>query len=459
MHHDWTPPFRFRTPTGWPTPSDEWIELHQGADPVAGWTPAPGVPAAPDGWAFWRTDPSAFRDYLPPAARRLRIVLAAALAVAVVAFVAVLILVAVDGPAVLGLVPLVAGVAVLTVAAVRLADLRSSTAGLIRDDAARWRRTELPARARAARPELDDAAAVSAWEAGAWGLATAWPFVPASSASEAGVAPWPGAVHRPPVAPESFRRTARRAVGLTAGTAAFLLVIGATAAVAPVVSAFQDRPGQTLATGLQDDDADPSDGPAAPWVSDDGTITASAVEDDLTWEATCGTGDSDASCWAWTIEGQCDGPAEVRIGFSDTQTGEDVRQRIRTVELTSGTPLVLLETGDEEWSSVLQIACTADADPVLDVETTPLDSDEEEADGSWPDGCVDVGCAGWELTSANDCGSATVQFAVDEEVGDLPDPHDLVVTTAMEAGEPLDVWAGGGWSSDSDAELVAVTCH
>ncbi|MBK0296774.1 hypothetical protein IAE22_33165, partial [Bacillus sp. S34] len=64
------------------------------------------------------------------------------------------------------------GLAVFVVSSSRLADLASRTAASIRDDAAAWRRTELPARARVAYPELDDDRAVAAWEAAAWGTET-----------------------------------------------------------------------------------------------------------------------------------------------------------------------------------------------------------------------------------------------------------------------------------------------
>jgi len=398
---------------------------------------------------------------MPPLARRLRVAQWIGLVVSLVALAVVLVVGAVGGPAVFGLAPLVAGLAVFVVSSSRQADLASRTAASIRDDAAAWRRTELPARARTAYPELDDDRAVAAWEAAAWGTETVRPFAAAAAAH----------AHAP----------AHRAVmGITAGAAAFALVLGASAALAPVVRTVQESSaGSTLAHGWQDgtgpddsapddsapDDTTPgdtgSDGAApdeAPWTSDDGTITASFISDDDTWQATCGAIDFTDGCWAFRIEGECDGPAVVTVGFSATEGGDDVRTDTRTVLLTSGTPLVLTEQGAEDWGGIRDITCFAAPKSPVALTRTELDSDDEDADGSWPDGCVDWGCAGWEITPAADCPSATVQFSVDEEAADLPDPHDLVVTTALHAGQPVDVWAAGAWSSDDDATLAQVTC-
>jgi hypothetical protein len=398
------------------------------------------------------------------------------LVVAVLSFVAVVVIGAVGGPAALVLAPLVAGIAVLVVASSRLTDLAARTAASIRDDAAVWRRSELPARARAAFPDLDGPDAVAAWEASAWGVAVAHPFTtePTDATVPTDLTVPTDPRPRAALAPASLRRANHAAFGLTAGAAAFLLVVGASAAVAPVVRALQDGAGSTLALGLQDDGTgtgtgDPS-GPTAPatpdgsedapWTSDDGTITASFITDDDTWQATCGTVDfADAdSCSAWQFAGECDGPAKVTIGFSETEGGDDVRTDTRTVSLRSDEPLVLVETSTEEWSSIQDATCSAPVKSPVAMTRTPLDSDDADADGSWPDGCVDFGCAGWELTPDADCPSASVQFSVWEETGDLPAPHQVVVPTALHSGDPVDVWAGGAWSSDDDATLVGVTC-
>jgi len=395
--------------------------------------------------------------------------------VSLVSLAVVLVVGAVGGPAVFGLAPLVAGLAVLVVSSSRRADLASRTAASIRDDAAAWRRTELPARARVAYPDLDGDAAVAAWDAAAWGTDAARPFA-AATASAPAHPPVPGyALAHPQAQPAPstpLRRRTRAIMGITAGAAAFALVLGATAALAPVVRTVQEHSaGSTLARGEQDDpgpapDATTpgdtgSDGAAtdeAPWTSVDGTITASFISDEDTWQATCGATDFADGCWAFQIEGECDGPALVSVGFSATEDGDDMRTDTRTVLLTSGTPLVLTEQGSEDWGGIRDITCSAAPKSPVALTRTELDSDDEDADGSWPDGCVDWGCAGWEITPAADCPSATVQFSVDEETADLPDPHDLVVTTALHAGQPVDVWAGGAWSSDDDATLAQVTC-
>ncbi|MDR6170355.1 hypothetical protein [Curtobacterium sp. SORGH_AS_0776] len=460
MQHETTPPFRFRTPPGWPTPSAEWVELHQAAEPAPGWSPAPGIPPAPVDWRFWAPVPRSFRGFVPAAARRLRVAQWIGLVVALLALAAVSVVAALGGLAVVGLLPLVAGIAVLVVCSARAGELADRTAASIRDDAAVWRRTEVPARARAAFPELDQDAAVAAWESAAWGMPTVRPFAVAADA----------APERSPL-----RHRTRTVVAVTAGAAALLLVVGATTAVDPVVRALQSN-GQTLAYGLQDtapdgsvpDDSGPDDdapdqdapdaGDQAPWTSDDGTVTASFIGDDETWQATCGAIDFADGCWAWQIDSECDGPARVTVGFSATEGGDDVRTDSRTVVLTSGRPLVLTEQGSEEWGGIRDVTCSTAPEHAVALTRSPLDSDAEDADGSWPDGCVDYGCAGWEVTPEASCDSATVQFSVDEEVATLPGPHDLVVATALRAGEPVDVWAGGAWLPDDDATISQVTC-
>lgn len=472
MRHETTTPFRFRTPPGWPTPSDDWVRLHQAAEPPAGWSPAPEVPSAPAEWVFWRTVPRVFRSYLPAGARRLRLAQRIGLVVALVSFVAVLVVAALGGPAVIGLAPLVAGLAVVVVTASRHVDLGARTAASIRDDAAAWRHTELPVRAAAARPDLGAAEALAAWEAAAWGLPVARPLVTTPSLHPAAPA---GRSSSPSAVPASFRRSARLAFGVTAGAAAFLLVVGATAVGAPVVQTVQAHAaGQTLAHGLQGDDgSDPGSDPAGPsagpedgsgaddsstWTSDDGATTATFIGDDDGWRASCGAIDFTDGCWAWEIDSECDGPATITMGFSDSVGGDDVRTDTRTVQLDSRYPLVFTEQGTEDYSGIEDVTCDTTSKSPVGTTKTLLDSDEQDADGSWPDGCVDFGCSGWELTSETDCASATVQFAVDEEVASLPGPHELVVTTPLRAGQPVDVWAAGTWSSDDDATLESVTC-
>lgn len=457
MQHEPTPPFRFRPPRGWPTPSDEWTDLYQGAEPTPGWTPGPGVAPAPPTWAFWRSEARSFWSYMPDGSRRLRLVQRVAAPVLFASVVAVIVLTGLGAvvAAALVLVPLVAAIAVVLVTGVRHAELAARTAASIRQDAAAWRRTELPARARAARPDLGEDDAVAAWNAAAWGLPAAHPFDEAKAANT----------------DASFRRTTRRALTTVSVVSAFVLVVATAAVVAPVVDQVQ-HDGSTLAVGLQDidpdtgepypddpgDDQSANEGDSAPWTSDDGTISAALLQDDDAYETACGTVDSVDGCWAWAVTGECSGPAEVTIGFADEQDGDDVRTDVRTVTLTAGRPLVLVETGGEQWAGVDDVTCHAHPDPAAELRSTALDSDDEDADGAWPDGCADLGCAGWELTTLADCESATVQMAVDEPIGDLGH-HDLVVATPLWRGETTDVWAGGAWSSDHDARLTSVTCR
>lgn len=50
-------PLEFRRPPGWPTPTRDWVALHQGWVPPAGWVPpVAGARPAPAGWVFWAKD-------------------------------------------------------------------------------------------------------------------------------------------------------------------------------------------------------------------------------------------------------------------------------------------------------------------------------------------------------------------------------------------------------------------
>lgn len=59
----------FRTPPGWPTPTDHWIRANTFWQPPAEWTPLPGLKPAPKGWRFWTTnktwDAAATKYYAP----------------------------------------------------------------------------------------------------------------------------------------------------------------------------------------------------------------------------------------------------------------------------------------------------------------------------------------------------------------------------------------------------------
>ncbi len=452
MQHESTAPFRFRSPAGWPTPSPEWVELHQAAEPAPGWTPAPGIPAAPAEWRFWVPAPRAFRAYLPPLARRLRVLQWVGLAVALASLAAVLIVAALGGPAVLALAPLVAGVAVLVVSSSRYGDLAARTALSVRDDAAAWRRSELPARARAARPDLDDASAVAAWEAAAWGLPTANPFAR-------------GSAHRTPcaehaaVVPSVEPRSARCH---RAGVAACVLVIGASAAVprgphragAGIPDPGARTPGRRPDEAAPDaDEADPN-----PWTSDDGTITVSFLSDEDTWQATCG----------------CDRLRRRLLGVADRRRVRRSRRRHHRVLRHRGRHGLphrhphgaadvrdaagAHRAGPEEWSSIVDVRCSAPPKSPVALTKTELDSDHQDEDGSWPDGCVDWAAPAGSSHTAG--GLPVGDGPVLDRRGDrrAPGPARRRGGHTAHAGEPVDVWAGGAWSSDHDATLAPVHC-
>ncbi|WP_222836488.1 hypothetical protein, partial [Curtobacterium sp. B18] len=58
-----------------------------------------------------------------------------------------------------------------------------------------------------------------------------------------------------------------------------------------------------------------------PWTSDDGTVTASFIADDETWQRTCGAIDFADGCWAWQIDAECDRPAEVTSASRTPRAG------------------------------------------------------------------------------------------------------------------------------------------
>jgi hypothetical protein len=59
----------FRTPPGWPTPTDQWIRANAFWQPPTDWTPLPGLKPAPKNWRFWTTnktwDVAATKYYAP----------------------------------------------------------------------------------------------------------------------------------------------------------------------------------------------------------------------------------------------------------------------------------------------------------------------------------------------------------------------------------------------------------
>ncbi|WP_042723544.1 hypothetical protein, partial [Curtobacterium sp. B18] len=87
------------------------------------------------------------------------------------------------------------------------------TAASIRDDAATWRAAEVPVRARAASPGLDDDRALAAWEAAAWGMTSARPFATADDTTASPNRPGVPSPNRPGV-PSPLRHRSRTVVAV-----------------------------------------------------------------------------------------------------------------------------------------------------------------------------------------------------------------------------------------------------
>ncbi|MGU3410460.1 hypothetical protein ACLBWP_10150 [Microbacterium sp. M1A1_1b] len=439
QHDAQTPPFRFRTPPGWPTPSAEWVALHQLAVPGPQWTPVPGVPTAPAGWRFWQADRRAFRAAMPAAARRLAAVGGVGVGLLALGIVLAVVLTASDAPAVFALVPLALGAALWVVPCVRWWDLAATTERALAAESAARRPGAVLEHARAARPDLGADQAVAAWTAAAWGVETAAPLeAPAVRSAR-------------PVSAAGFLRASRTATGVTVVLAAVALVVGAGAGVAPVAVRALDT-GQTIARGMQDGAGGDAPDTAAPFTSDDGTVTV--TEDDDAWDDTCGTTPGDGGCWTWQVTSTKTCNLEVTIGFADTLTGDDTRTVRRTVQVSKDRPLYIAEPGDEDYSGIEATTCAT----ALPHRLVTGESDDPIADSEWPEGCDASGCVGWVLHPEADCTDASVQFLVDDSDGPLEDPHDLVVSAELHAGDPVTVVAGGVPDDDGTASIVQVTC-
>jgi len=438
--HDDTTPLRFRTPPGWPTPSPEWVERFQGAEPAAGWTPAPDVPPAPRGWLFW-VPTRALNRRVP---RSLVVVTTVGAAVTVLSLGVLVGLVVGGGTDALALVPLVAlvalvaGVALWVVGAVRLTDRRRDALVAVRAEAAQRRALELPERIRAAHPDSDPRSAAAAWDAAAWSVPSAHPFQEGAPS---------------PVVP----RVQRVLTVLTAGIAGLALVAGVSIAVVPpFVHAVESDVAAAFGPGLSDDD----DGPVEVWTSDDGSTSASWLAGDDEWGATCGTTDSDDLCDPYEIDTDRSCLAVVTIGyFDDYDDDEPSRVEERTVELSADVPLVLVVSyQDEEDSTIGDVSCTSGDAAAADKVTVTQELDAHADAADLPDGC-DVGtCVAIAVTPSTDCASASVEYRVDAEVGGITDPHDVVVPTALHAGKAAEVFAGGTGTA-SAVHPGAVTCH
>ncbi|WP_139195065.1 hypothetical protein [Curtobacterium sp. MCBA15_001] len=422
-----TPPLRFRTPPGWPTPSPQWVALHQGAEPAAGWRPSDELPPAPLRWVFW-VPTRTLRRRVP---RSVRVSLAVGVCLTIASAVVVGALAITDGPAVFGLVPLVVGIALWVTGAVRSADDVTALARSVREDAQLRREADLPALAREQHGS-DPAAAMAAWDAEAWSVPTPRPF------------------HEGPPSPLTARVN-RAAVIITAGVATLVLVGGAAVSAAPAFETIAADPAWALGSPDAGDDT-----PQLEWSSDDDAITAYWLGTGDTWETTCDVTPGDTDCDAYEITSKQSCTAVVTVGFfADADADEPSRTQERSVRLRAGVPLVLVENYDEELSSIGDVTCADDA--ATDTVSATQESEDVTASDQ-PDGCDVGGCVAFAVTAATDCAAAAVEFHVEAAAGSVDGPHDLVVVTRLSAGKPTDVFAGG---TDDAAKVRSgqVTCR
>lgn len=437
--HDATPPLRFRTPPGWPTPSSEWVDLFQGAEPDAGWRPSDDTPPAPSRWRFWAPTRALHRR-VPRAARVVPVVGAA---IALASFVAVVVLWAVGGPAVLALAPVVAGTALWVVGASRYADRLTEALHAVRAEASLRRATELPARAAAVFPGADPADASAGWDARGWAVPGARPFV-AGPPSQSGTRPQ------------------RALVAVTAGVAGLVLATGASVSLLPLVPAVEEGAARAL-TGVQPGspwsvEGDDEDAAQPEWTSDDGSIEAWWLAGDDEWEGTCDLTPGDAGCDAYEIDSDRTCTAVVTVGFfASLDDARPSRVEERTVSMTEGVPLVLVENHDEDTSSIGDVSCASDDDPHADRIAASQGADAD-TDAERPAGCATTDCVAFAVRSSTDCADAAVQFRVGAEVGSIGAPHDVVVMTPLLAGQPTDVFVGGTTYA-SDVTPGGVTCR
>lgn len=438
--HDQTPPLRFRTPPGWPTPSPEWVELYQGAEPAAGWSPAADVPPAPAGWLFWALTRS-MRRRLP---RSGTVVLNVGAAATVASAVAVAVLTVLGLPAVFALPTLVAGAALWVVGVVRRGDAVIDAVAEVRAWAAERRAAELPARAAQAHPGATADEALGAWDAEAWSIPAARAFTE-------------GAPSR------ALPRALHTVAGFTAGAAALVLLGGSLVAAVPAV----DSVGQELSAASSTDGSgpsadDPSGGDDAPqpgWASDDGSIKTYWLAADDEWEATCDMTPGTTTCDPWEITSDHSCTAIVTVGFfASADDDQPSRVEERTVSLTKGVPLVLVENYDEEASDIGDVTCATGGETDGDRVTATQHEDTTVADADVPDGCDEEDCVAFAVTPSADCAAAAVQFTVDAAVGSLTKPHDVAVVTPLHAGKATDVFVGGTEHA-SDVHAGAVTCR
>lgn len=431
---DSTPSLRFRTPPGWPTPSAAWVDLYQGAEPAAGWTPADDLPPAPAGWVFWVPT----RPLRRSVSRGTTAVTVVGAAVALASFLVLAVLWATDGPAVLALAPLIAGVALWVVGASRHGDGVVAAVGRVRDRSAARRAQALSGPGAAAHADPGQGSALAAWSAEAWSVPSARPFV-----------------EGPPS--RVVLRAQRVLLSVTAGVAAAVLVAGTSMSLLPLVPAVEDVAAATF--GSADPGfGGPDDAQVPEWSSDDGHTNVTWLAGDDEWEGTCDSTPGATNCDAYEIDTDESCTAVVTVGFF---AGEDDEQpsRVeeRTVTLTADVPLVLVENYDEAVSDVGDVSCVTDGGADTD-RVTATQRAEDHVDADAPEGCDEAHCVAFAVTAPADCAAAAVQFRVAAAIGTVDAPHDLAVVTALRAGTATDVFVGGTRDA-SDVVAGGVTCR
>ncbi|KQS09090.1 hypothetical protein ASG04_09380 [Curtobacterium sp. Leaf183] len=435
-----TEPVRFRTPPGWPAPTATWVDRHRLAEPAPGWVPAPGLPAAPQGWRFWDVD----RRVL--AAGTSRTLVRIGLGLLVAGVVAAVVVLSVGGPVrgltVFALVPIAVGAALaVTAVARRVADEDAELARLVVQASG-------------------DRAGAPVDPADAWGTAEALPFV--ESPTVRTVSP--------------LRRRHRTAVLVVTGAAAVATIVGASLAVVPVVGAVGG--GQTLAVGLQDDDGSPA--PTAP--DDDGSPAPTAPDTDPTSPAVPSTIPVDAQleqgtalqadcevaqgrggpahCWAWALTAPAACEARVTAHFGATADGPSSRTETRFVALTPGVTLSLVLAGDETIAGLDHPECVPSGRSPYPI--TTYDSGADLPDSDFPAACDDWGCDGFVFVAESACPAATIQMAIDDVAADQHTRDYVVVqaitdSTSTTPNEVFLPYAHG--TQPADASITSVTCE
>ncbi|WIE53525.1 hypothetical protein [Curtobacterium sp. MCBD17_003] len=441
------PPFRFRRPLGWPEPSAEWVALHQLWEPPEGWSPAPGLPAAPRGWRFWTRDRAAMLAFLGPswsAARRARWI-------AAVVFLAGDVVTAVGaasrGPFVIASGAILVGGVRLIVAHRRVRRLAGDAVERIATDARSWRAWAVPQRARRradalGTPWLTDDQAVTAWSAEAWGTSTASAFVE------------PGRTTPTQLHERLTRRRRWDTVGATVVVAVTALVVAAGLVVPALPSPAH---GPVTAAGRSGGpgtaDGTRAGGPA-PRAEDDVHVTDVPDADVGRYcdpSPTLPGATDDGGCWAWTLSTTTTCRARVEVGFADTATGVATRLALRFVDVPAGVPVVLVESGNEAYAGVQDVICHEVRPSLL-----PVSVDGQVPAAAYPDACSTLGCVGFRLTPHETCPMSTITIGVASRQGGQDDRR-VVESEPLTDGTPTTAFVGGVGGGNA-ATIRAITC-